>query len=654
MEFNVLGPVEMRLDGQGVPLGGTKPRTLLAALLVHHGQVVPTERLFEVLWGPRPPSRARAILQTYVSGLRQLLRPLAGRASITTTPPGYALRLAPGMLDRDVFEELLGAARQATGEGRNDEAAGLLRRALAHWRGPALGGVDSDLLSGEAARLEELRLTAVEERIGADLALDQLSDVAAELMDLVRRHPFRERLRGQLMTALYGLGRQSEALTVYRDGRRNLVEEFGVEPGTGLRTLHTRILRGGSGSEPTAAPSRWDEPPPGGARHHGPPAHVPAQLPAAPADFTGRAIEATQLTTALTRSPAGRQALVQLVVGPAGSGKTALAAHVAHMVTTRYGDGQLYADLRGLDDAPAEPFTILGRFLRALAPADDRLPASTVERAARYRTLLAGRRMLVVLDDARDERQIRPLLPGTATCGVLVTARRRLTGLAGCRVTELDAMPDVDARALLASLIGPRRATAEPEAVQQVLRMCSGLPLALRIAGSRLASREPWPVRLLADRLADERLRLDELSAGDQNVRGSIHRSYRHLDRQQRAALGVSAQLGVGEFPSWILAAAMGVSAAEAERVMEGLVDACLVDLVRIDEVGQARYRLPDLVRIYSRERASGEGPPARAVVARAVAGWRLLLDAARDDGAPPTRQPARVCPSTRAFGRGY
>jgi len=340
---------------------------------------------------------------------------------------------------------------------------------------------------------------------------------------------------------------------------------------------------------------------------------------------------------------------VQLIVGGAGMGKSALAAHVAHQIIDEYPDGQLYADLRGLDGTPAESHEILGSFLRALSPGNPTLPESTVERAARYRTLLAERRMLVVLDDARDERQIRPLLPGTETCGVLVTARRRLAGLAGCQVLELEGLPDTDGRLLFASLAGLDRTSAEPEATRQVVQLCGGLPLALRLAGARLASRRLWTVRLLADRLADESLRLDELSAGDHDMRDSIRRSYNQLDFRQRAALGICGLLGPRDISPWILCTALAISPIKAERVMEGLVDAYLMDVVRVDEVGQAHYAVHDLVRLYARERAPADGLIAKAAGDRLDA-WLLPRQAVLDGAAPISQQPGVDLPANSLY----
>jgi DNA-binding SARP family transcriptional activator len=655
VEFRLLGPVEASIGERLIALGGAKPRTLIAALLIDHGRVVPTSRLIDAVWGADPPDTARAVIQTYVSTLRHSLARADATAQIVTRPPGYLLRIGSNDLDRDLFERLFVQGRKAAAAERYRDATELLRAASAQWRGPALGGVESEILSGEAARLDEMRLTAIEERIHADLALRRLDEAAAELTELVRRHPFRERMHGQLMVALSGMGRQSEALTVYRRLRSALVDEMGIEPGAALKAIHQSILRCESGPavEPAAATTVNRAPPPALAAGLAPVALVekpiadamptagpslaadpslarPHQLPPVPADFTGRGSEIAALAAALTGGTPGETAGVQLIVGKGGTGKSALGARAAHEVAARFPDGQLYAELRGMSGTPAEPRDVLGRFLLALGMAPATVPGTLEERVERYRTLVAGRRMLVVLDDAGSEAQVRPMLPGSPACAVLVTSRTRLAGLAGANPTELDVMDADESIALLSRIIGADRTRAEPESARQITTLCGGLPLAIRVAGARLASRPRWPLRLLADRLADEHQRLDELAVGDQEVRASITLSYRSLDEQARAALRVLGVLGLPDFPSWIVAAALELSEIDGERVVERLVDAHLVDFVHVDGVGHLRYRLHDLVRLYARERADAEdtGPVRAEMVARVAGHWVALIDA--------------------------
>ncbi|MFG1842564.1 BTAD domain-containing putative transcriptional regulator [Micromonospora sp. NPDC049175] len=652
MEFRLLGPVEATIADHPVQLGGVKPRTLLAALLVEHGHVVPAERLVDVIWGDGPPGTARAVLQTYVATLRRSLGSGGVGTAIVTRSPGYLIQIGAATLDRDLFEELLTQGRRAAADGHPEEAVELIRRAGGQWRGAALGGVESELLAGEAARLEELRLTAAEERTGIELQLGRTNQVAAELADLVRRHPFRERMRGQLMRALSALGRRSDALAVYRAGRESMIDELGIEPGPEIQAIHEAILRDELEQHrppPSAGPAARALPsaPVSPALATPPARTVPAQLPPVPADFTGRSAERGRLAQALTAATVDRPAPIQVIVGPGGVGKSTLAAQVAHDVTASFPDGQLYAELRGMSGSPVEPREVLGRFLLALGTAVDRLPDGVEERVELYRTRMAGRRSLILLDDAATEQQIRPLLPCTVGCVVVVTSRSPLGGLAGRVLTELSVLPEEESVELLVRLIGEQRAAAEDAATSRIVRQCGGLPLAIRVAGARLANRQRWPLTLLADRLADERRRLDELAVGDQEVRASIGLSYRGLEAGEAAVLRVLGLLGLPEFPAWVAAIALELSEEEAEQAIERLMDAQLTEFVQVDCTGHLRYRLHDLVRLYARERAEAEHPEPelRELVSRVTTSWLWLIDAVRR-GAPTGPPPAGVGPA--------
>lgn len=653
MDFRILGPVEVVDRGTRLPLAGPKPRTLLAALLLEPGRTVPVDRLVGGIWGDQPPSTAGALVQTYVSSLRRTLAPAAGRDVIVTRPPGYALDIDPGQVDVVRFEARTTDARRSAGAGRHRDAIDLYDAALALWRGPAVEGLGESFMQAARARLDELRLVVTEERVAAALALGATPDLVAELAELVHAEPLRERLRGHLMLALYRSGRQADALGVYRDARAALVGELGIEPGPELRALHQAVLRGDqdllSQDRPRAgaAPERAardqhapagdpTEPPPPLApaaeepRQPEPePVRPPSQLPPSTADFVGRAEQVHSALALLSAEPTGA-VTVCAVSGKAGTGKTALAVHVAQRALAEFPDGQLYAPLRGAT-APELPGEVLARFLRALGVTAPDLPESVEERAALYRSTIAGRRVLVVLDDAVNAEQVRPLLPGSASCAVLVTSRVRLGGLEGATLLDLDVLPADESLALLRKVVGADRVDAEPKAARETVALCGYLPLAVRTAGARLAARPHWPLTLFARRLSDERRRLDELAVGDLEVRASLAVSYSGLGGVEQAAFRRLGLLGVGDFASWIAAPLLDVPLADAERVVEHLVDARLLDPAGLDGTGQLRYRLHDLLRVYARERAEAEEPVAErsAAVTRTLGSWLWLVNRA-------------------------
>ncbi|MEV0825060.1 AfsR/SARP family transcriptional regulator [Nonomuraea rubra] len=637
MELRLLGPVEVWSGGRQVPLGGAKPRALLAALLLDARRVVTVERLMTAIWQDDPPPTARGVLQTYVASLRRAFAAADLPGIIVSHRVGYAADVPPEALDKDVFERFVDQGRQAARGGDHGEAATCFRTALALWRGPALAGIGDTFLRAEAARLEELRLTVVEARIAADLAAGRDEGLIDELTRLVTAHPVRERLRRDLMVALYRAGRQSDALAVYLQGRQVLIEELGIEPGPELRQAHASILQSDAalldaGSARGAGPAqpRQAKAPP------------PRQLPSPPPDFTAREAEIAELRDRLTRPDAMP---VCVIFGPGGVGKSALALRAAHEIAHLYPDGQLYVELRGTTEAPATPQEILGRLLRELEPGTS--PPGTLEEcAARYRTLLADRRKLVVLEDAAIERQVRPLLPGAPGCGVIVTSRNRLAGLAGADVLDLGLLPDHDALRLLEQGAGRDRIAADPDAALRIVRQCGGLPLALRICGARLASRRQWTVARLADRLADEQRRLDELAVGDQEVRAGIALSYDLLPPQARTALRRLGLLGLPYFPVWVAAAALETGLDEAEEVLDHLVDSSLASVVDTDATGRTRYRLHDLIRLFARERAHAEEPePDRTAMVRQVLGGWLWLVEQLSSAVPTGAIPMRASP---------
>ncbi|MER6313191.1 BTAD domain-containing putative transcriptional regulator [Streptomyces sp. NPDC001581] len=624
-EFRLLGPVEAwRGEGQ-LTIAGRKPRALLAALLLEHGQVVSAETLIDRVWGDSPPDSARTLVQTYVWALRRALGDV-----IESRPAGYRIRVAPAWTDRGRFAELAARGSAAAADGRYAEAAALFTQGLDLWRGPALGGI-GEALSVAAAGLDEERLVVMEQRAQAQLDAGT-PVVVAELRALVAAHPTRERARKHLMLALHRAGRHAEALEVFAQGRQALADELGVEPGPDLQALHVSILR--ASGDPTGHASartvaRGDE---AGCEHgDSVPASVPvpALLPPATADFTARARPLAELVRHLVGAggdtASTRTALpVCVISGTGGVGKSALAVEVAHRTAEAYPDGHLYADLSGATTA-ATPEEVLARFLRALGRP---VPDSLHERVDLFRTTLAGRRMLLVLDDAGSEAQVRPLLPGAASCAVLVTSRSRLPALTGAHRIELDVLGPAEAVALLARVAGAERVAAEPAAAQCIARLCGHLPLALRTAGARLATRRHWTLRTLVERLSDEYRRLDELAVGDIAVRASVALSYEALDDGARRAFRLLGALGVPDFAPWLVTALLDTDPRTADDTVERLTDAHLLSVVSGGRGGGLRYRLHDLHRVYAAERAAAEDAPRllRDAATRALGSWLWLI----------------------------
>jgi len=607
MRFCLLGPMEVVSPSGPVALPGVKPRALLAALLLEHGRTVPAERLITVVWGEDPPATARAVVQTYVATLRRTFDAAGLPPIITSDRHGYRAEVAEDAVDVRVFERFVERGRRAAHSGDHVEAGEHLRAGLALWRGPALGGIGESFLRAEAARLDELRLIATEERIEADLAVGQGPRLLAELTELVTRHPTRDRLRGGLMVALYRAGRQTDALEVYERGRLALRDELGIDPGPELRQVHESILRCDAALLPTTV------------------SRTPRQLPSPPPDFTGRESEIEVLRKALVR---GGTMPIGIISGAGGMGKSTLAHRVAHEIAAHFPDGQFHLELHGSTAGPATAEEMLGRVLRDFDPATT-VVGSLEERVARYRTLLAGTRTLIVLDDAASEAQVRPLLPGSPGCAVLITSRNRLPALAGATFIELGVLSANVALDLFTRIAGAERPAAEPAAAAEITRLCGQLPLAIRIAGARLASRRHWSLSRLASRLAGEQHRLDELVVGDQQVRASINLSYALLPQPARTALRRLGLLGLPYVPAWVAASALEVRLDDAERVLEDLVDVSLLEVDGVGALGLMRYRLHDLVRLFALERAREEESPKEraATVERVLGGWIWLVE---------------------------
>jgi DNA-binding SARP family transcriptional activator/tetratricopeptide (TPR) repeat protein len=626
VEFALLGPLVVRAGGSRVMVSAGKQRVLLAALLLRANQVVGAGELAEAVWEGRPPETARVTLQNYVKRLRQALGP-AGYERIVTRPAGYLIEVGPGELDVARFGELRAAAGAAARARAWDVVSARLGEALGLWRGRPLADVPSRVLAaGAVPRLVEMRLEALEARVEADLHLGRHREVVAEARALAGAEPLRERLAELLMLALYRSGQQASALEAYRQVRRHLVEQIGIEPGPGLRDLNQRILRSDrallltphrAGTVPASAGKQADRkrPAPGGPAAKVPapagpadadPARPPApvMLPATVPGFTGRARELRALS-GLLRRPGG-PVLITTIGGTAGVGKTALAVHWARRAAAEFPGGQLYVNLRGFGPAdPLPPAEALRVFLDALGVAAARIPATLDGRQALYRSLLEGRRVLVVLDNARDPAQVRPLLPATPTAMVLITSRSEMAGLVasdGARTLSLDVLSGTEAYQLIAGRLGEPRLAAEPAAAGELIGLCARLPLALAITAARAVAHPGFTLAALAAELRDTRGRLDALSTGEDatDVRAVLSWSYQNL---HPPAARMFRLLGLHPGPEITAAAAAslaGTGLPEARRLLRELARCHL-----LAEPAAGRYAFHDLLRAYAAEQAT-------------------------------------------------
>jgi DNA-binding SARP family transcriptional activator len=601
VEFRILGPVEVTVGPERLELGGARQRIVLATLLLNPDTVVTAGRLETAIYGEDPPLTSRSQVHISISALRRLFASKGHAATITTREQGYVLEIGDGQLDSQRFDALVAGARAARNSGQADLAVANYRDALRLWRGPALEGIDSQSLQATASRLDEQRIVANEERIELELDLGRHHELVGELAELVAGFPLRERLRGQLMLALYRCGRQADALAVYRQTRHTLIDELGIEPGERLRRLEQAILACDPGLDAPAEPVVV----------HAVRRPAPGLLPANIGDFTGRVEYISEIRRCLLPS-AGTEARVAVpivvITGKGGVGKTSLAVHASHGLAGQFPDGQLFADLHGASAHPVDPMDVLGRFLRALGVPGAQLPDGLDERAEVYRNLLAGRRVLVVLDDSAGERQASPLLPGSATAAVIVTSRRRLGGLAVASRIELDVLDSDQSVNLLARIAGGR-VHAQPEAAVSVAASCGHLPLALRIAGARLASLPHWSVQQLAERLADQARRLDELRHGALGIRASISVTYEGSSEQARRLLRRLAVLDAPVFSGWVSAALLDQPVVQAQDLLDELLTANLVETTGTGAGAHSQYRLHELIRIFARERLAAEEP---------------------------------------------
>ncbi|TXC95370.1 AfsR/SARP family transcriptional regulator [Streptomyces sp. ISID311] len=602
---------------QGLPLalGAGRVRTVAAVLISEVNQAVPVNRLIDLAWDGDPPARARGVVHNHVHGLRRLL---AGHAELATRGQGYVLLADPDAVDVHRFRRLVAGARGAEPRA----AVAMLRQALGLWRGEALADVPGERVRRTlGVGLSQARLDALQELGCALLRLGRYGELVTELTGWTAEYPLHEELTALLMRALQAGGRQAEALDHYHGTRRHLKDQLGIDPGPALREAYLAVLGGDRAPAPAAcppyaAPAGLPAAAPVAAPYvapyvcdhrPGPPPPI-AQLPPAIADFCGREGELALLDQHLERVP--RPDCVVLA-GGGGAGKTTLAVQWAHRRKEEFPDGQLFADLRGFERPPMRPGTVLAAFLRTLGVPEAEIPDSVTEAAALYRSLLAGRRMLVLLDNAGTAEQARPLLPATPGCLAVVTSRRRLSGLVvhnGAALARVGPLTSAEALALLGNALGRQRVAAEAPAAAALVEWCDRLPLALRIAAARLMAHPEWSLESWTKTLADERRRLQELSAPDADlaVEACLYLSYRALSS---GAARLFRMLGLHPGPCVEAQDAAALAGRDIERTRRHLAELC--DAHLLEEQVQGHYVRSELVRIYAAQLVAAEEPPA-------------------------------------------
>ncbi|MFE6162221.1 BTAD domain-containing putative transcriptional regulator [Streptomyces sp. NPDC056486] len=634
LTFRLLGALEIAVGDRQLQLAAPRLQSVLGMLLLRADKTVPLQLLAECVWEDRPPADTNNQIAVCVSLLRRKLARAGVEGNlITTESPGYRFHTRNVQLDTHQVKRLRKEATDCLTAGNKEEAAGLLRQALSLWRGPLLASISRRAWVPDVRAWEEEQMALREMCTGIELELGQYDRCISELSGFIQEHPLFERPRAQLMTALYHSGRQADALQVYRDTSDLLNSELAVAPGRELQQLHQDILRG---SLPTArgsahlgasagATSTADRLVTGGspplsspavaAVSSSPAVPVPEDMPADPMppvgpcllpadirEFVGREAEVAAVLDILV--PSEGPAHIVGVVGAGGTGKTTLALHVAHRLRPVFAEGQLYINLRGMDPDPVAPEEALARLLRELGVPGPAIPDGVEERAERYRALLADQRVLIVLDNAASAEQIRPLLPGTGSCGVLITSRTRISSTFTPNIFELSLLTPEQAVDLLGRIAGAERPRADPDAARLIIEHCGRLPLAVSIVGAKLASRPHWSLDRASARLADERRRLDELSHDQVTVRTSLGPSYQGVSPGARLLLRRLTLPSLPDFAEWVAAPLLDLPAVKAETIIEELMDARLIEVMGTDRAGQLRYRMHDLVRLYASERA--------------------------------------------------
>jgi DNA-binding SARP family transcriptional activator len=648
--FRLLGPLEVRHRGVPIPVAAAKQRVLIAVLALAAGQPVTVDRLIACLWGERPPASARNTLQNYVLRLRRTLQVGDEPCPVVTSTAGYHLDVGADTIDANRFQSLLRYARSEALSGAPASASALLDEALGLWRGQPLADVPSEVLHREVVPgLNEQRLAAQERRIDLDLHLGRHHELITELVALTTAHPVRERMWAQLMLALYRSGRAADALDAYREARTRLAEELGIDPGPELQGLHQAVLTNDAGlTASTSTPPATGQHPTGRQPVVAP--VVPRQLPAPTGHFVGRTDELRHLGARLDAASGAPLMVISAIGGTAGIGKTTLAVHWGHRHADRFPDGQLYVNLRGFDpsDIPMPPVAAVRGFLTALGVPPEHVPADPDEQVALYRSLLADRRMLVVLDNARDAEQVRPLLPGTPDCQVLVTSRNQLASLValdGAVPLTLDLLAHDEARDLLIGRLGPKRVEQDGAVVDELIESCARLPLALTIAAAHAALHPTRSLATLVGELRDAHRRLDTLTTGEAaaDVRAVFSWSYRTLTP---AAARLFRLLGLHPGPDISFPATASLTALDPDHTRRALAELTRAHLAT--EHAPGRYTLHDLLRAYAADQAhTHDSQTERHDALRRVVDFYLHTAYTADRLLDPHRAPIRLDPPT-------
>jgi DNA-binding SARP family transcriptional activator len=629
VDFRILGPLEVFLDsGEPVYLPQRRHRELLSLFLLEHGHLVSTETLIDAIWRHDPPADPQGALRTRIYGLRRALRP---QERIDRAGDGYVFRLGPDdTLDLTSFLSLTERGMRCLRQGDNRAAATLLQDALNLWRAPAIADlpVTGPFFSAKAERLVESRKAAATVLFDARLGLGQHMEIIGELREQVAADPAREHTWAQLLTALYRAGQRGTAIAAYCEARTALVQQFGMEPGPEL----TELLRRIQADEPSLHLN--DSPLDAGRADAGVAAEAAAgrslsQLPPDILDFVGRRRECRYLHSLLSHSDSRTGLPIAVLSGAPGVGKTCLAVHAAHCARAEFPDGQLYLELAGSTLHPQDVRQLLGQALRSLGVPSSHIPERAAERAAQYRSTLAGKRIMVVIDDAADPSQVHTLLPGTSSCAAIITSRSMLSAFPGASLLQLGTLSQDEAVEMLARIISPERAAAELSAAGELVTACARLPLAIRIAGAKLAARPAWSLSVLTTRLRGERRRLDELEIGGIGVRAAVAMSYRALAARPQRAFRLLALAGPNDVAEWLVAAL--IDETDARDVIDRLVDSSLLTPLGADHAGCLRYRLHDLLRDFATEQleadtADNDGAPLR----RVLTGYLQLAELAR------------------------